>query len=179
VRPSGLYATSPLIPQYQTSDGAGRMAASGQLRTLHCLIGPAVGESSAAPYQQQGPGDPANNYDCQCCSGLNAPVPPWACLQYEMEPQQSRRRYQNARLKTVIDAFALWRTFFNRPACQIKSASSNKRRYCDRCRNAWQRNNFTEGDARHDECENNCGKRNRSGLPAKSDRVAHPRFSKA
>jgi hypothetical protein len=61
VRPSGLYATSPLIPQYRTSDGAGRMAASGQLRTLHCLIGPVADEPSAATHQQQGPSDPANN----------------------------------------------------------------------------------------------------------------------
>jgi hypothetical protein len=80
------------------------MSAMGQLRTLHCLIGPVAGEPSAAPYQRQGPGDPANNYDCQRCFGLNAPLPPWACLQYQMEPQQSRGCYQNARLKIVIDA---------------------------------------------------------------------------
>jgi hypothetical protein len=33
VRPSGLSATSPFIPQYQTSDDAGRTAASGQYET--------------------------------------------------------------------------------------------------------------------------------------------------
>jgi hypothetical protein len=148
-----------------------------QLRTLHCLIGPVAGEPSAAPYQQQGAGDPANNYDCQRYCGLNAPVPPWACLQYQMAPQQPRGCYQNARLKIVIDALAFWSTPFNRPACQIKSDSSNKRRYCDRCCNACQRNNFTERDTWHDECENDCGKRNCSGLRAKSDRGAHPRFS--
>src|ERR1700687_364763 len=49
--------------------------------------------------------------------------------------------------------------------------------YCDRCCNACQRNNFTERDTWHDECENDCGKRNCSGLPPKSDRGAHPRFS--
>ena len=58
------------------------------------------------------PGGPANNYDCQRRSGLNAPVPPWACLQYQMEPQQPRGCCQNARLKIVIDAFALWTTIF-------------------------------------------------------------------
>src|ERR1700687_2145931 len=95
---------------------------------MHCLIGPVAGEPSAAPYQQQGAGDPANNYDCQRYCGLNAPVPPWACLQYQMAPQQHRGCYQNARLKIVIDALAFWSTPFNRPACQIKSDSSNKRR---------------------------------------------------
>ena len=97
-------------------------SASGQLRTLHCLIGSIAGEPSTAPYQQQSPGDAANNYDCQRCSGLNASVPPWACLQYQMAPQQPRGCYQNACLKIVIDALALWSTFFNRPACQIKSS---------------------------------------------------------
>jgi len=43
VRPGGLSATSPFIPEYQTLDGAGRKAASGQTRTSAALFDHPIG----------------------------------------------------------------------------------------------------------------------------------------
>src|SRR5690242_20006455 len=59
----------------------------------------------------------------------------------------------------MIDTLASGSAFFNRPGCQTKSESSNKCRHCDRRRDACQRNEFTEHDAGHQECENDDGKR--------------------
>jgi hypothetical protein len=68
--------------------------------------------------------------------------------------------YQNTCLKIIIDALASGSAFFNRrPGRQIKSESSNKCRHCDRRRDACQRNEFTEQDAGHQECENDDSKR--------------------
>jgi hypothetical protein len=143
---------------------------------LHCLIGAVAGKPSAAPYQQQGPRNPADNHYCQPCCGIDVPIPPWACLPYKLEPQQTRGYYQNARLKIVIDPFASWTTFFNGAPCPIKPKSSNKRRYCDRRCDACQRDNFAERDPWANKCESDCGKRNCCGLPAKSYSGPHLRF---
>jgi hypothetical protein len=94
-----------------------------------------------------------------------------------MEPQQTGAGYRNTCLKIVIDALALGIAFFDQVACQIEPESGNKGRYCDcRC-DACKRNEFTQCDARHQECEYDCGKRNGAGLPTKSDSSAHFRFS--
>ena len=156
------------------------MSALGQKRTFAnyspkagatCLFG--FAEPSGAPYQQQGPRYPATSYDCQCRPGLNTPVPPRARLEYDVQPQQTGGDYKNTCLKIMVDAFTSGSVFFDQPACQIKSGSCNKSRCCDRRCDPYQRNDFTEQDTRHQECKNYCGKRNGTGLPAKSDRSAH------
>ena len=147
-------------------------------QTLPCLIGSVASKPSGAPYQQYASRYPATSYDCQCRFWLNTSVPPWARLQNHMKPQQTRGDYQNTSLKIMIDALALRSTFFDRPARQIKSESSNKGRYCDCRRDACHRNEFTEHDARHQECENDYSKCNSTGLPTKSNRSAHFRFSR-
>jgi hypothetical protein len=158
----GTLAISPLGPK--------------SVNRLHCLTSAVASEPSATLYEQHGPRDPANNYDCQCFYGIDVPILPWTRLQYKLEPQQRRGCYQNARLKIVIDSFAFWITIFNRPPCPIKSESRNKCRYCDRRCDACQRDNFAERDPWANECESDCDKRNCCGLPAKSYSDPHLRF---
>jgi hypothetical protein len=130
-------------------------------------------EPSGAPYQQQGPRYPATSCDGQCRSGLNTSVLPRARLEYHVQPQQTGGDYKNTCLKIMVDALTSGSTFFDQSACQIKSGSGYKSRYRDRRCDAYQWNEFTEQDTGHQKCENDCGKRNGTGLPANYDRSAH------
>ena len=149
-------------------------AAKASLYTL--LIGPVAGKPSGALYQHQGPRQPATSYNRQCRLWLNTPLPPRTRLQNHIEPQQTGGNYEDTGLKIMIDPLASGSPSFDQPTCQIEAESNNKGCYCDRCCDAYQRNDFTERDARHQERENNCGKRNGTGLPTNYDCNAHCPF---
>src|SRR4029078_12487791 len=116
---------------------------------------------------------PATRCDGQWRSGLNTSVLPRARLEYHVQPQQTGGDYKNTCLKIMVDALTSGSTFFDQSACQIKSGSGYKSRYRDRRCDAYQWNEFTEQDTGHQKCENDCGKRNGTGLPANYDRSAH------